>query len=116
MKFPNLKQLSLVTYNITDISPLLSSEFPILEKFDLADNKINNSVIDLLKKLSLQNLTYLNLYHNKITNLEILELIEKYTKLIYFYIGENKLNYNNNPKSFYKFLEIFRSIRNDRKF
>ena len=110
MKFPNLKQLSLVTDNITDISPLFSCEFPIIEKFDLADNNINNSVIELLKKLNLQSLTYLNLFKNKITNLEIFELIEKYSKLIYFYIGENKFNYNNNPKSFYKFpesLEVF---------
>ena len=109
-KFPNLKDLSLVSDHIKDISALFSCEFPNLEKFDLADNEIDNSVIELLKVLNLKKLTYLNLFHNKITNLEIFELIENYSELTTFYIGENKFNYNDNSKPFYKFpekLEIF---------
>ena len=109
-KFSNLKELILVSNQIKDISPLFSCEFPILEKLDLADNEIDNSVIELLKKLNLPGLTYLNLFVNKITNLEIFEIIERYTKLSSFYIGENKFETNKNTKSFYIFpqtIEIF---------
>ena len=109
-KFPNLKELILVSNHIKDISPLFSCEFPILEKLDLADNEIDNTVIEFLKKLNLPELTYLNLFVNKITNLEIFELIKKYTKLTSFYIGENKFEIDDNQNLFYQFpetVEIF---------
>ena len=95
--FPNLKQLILVKDKIKDISPFFSCEFPILKKLDLAYNEIDNTVIALLKKLNLSELTYLNLFINRITSLEIFELIEKYNKLTSFYIGENKFETENNP-------------------
>ena len=107
--FPNLKQLILVKDKIQDISPFFSCEFPILEKLDLANNEIDNTVITLLKK-NLPELTYLNLFVNKITSLEILELIEKFNKLTTLYIGENKFETENNHKSFYKFPESLEII------
>ena len=108
--FPNLKQLILVKDKIKDISPFFSCEFPILEKLDLAHNEIDNTVIALLKKLNLPELNFLNLFINKITSLEILELIEKFNKLTTLYIGENKLETENNPKSLYKFPESLEII------
>jgi len=98
--FPNLKQLILFKDKIKDISPLFSCEFPILEKLDLAHNEIDNTVIAFLKRLNLSELTYLNLFVNKITNLEILELFGIYNKLTSFYIGENKFEIENNAETF----------------
>ena len=68
----------------------------------MADNQIGNTIIDLLEKLNLPELNYLNLFLNKITSLKIFEIIQKYTKLNLFYIGENKFKIEN-PKSSYKF-------------
>ena len=103
--FPNLKQLILFKDKIKDISQLFSCEFPILEKLDLAHNEIDNTVIAFLKRLNLSELTYLNLFVNKITNLEILELFGIYNKLTSFYIGENKFEIENNAETFQKFPE-----------
>jgi len=104
-KLPHLKILKLVGTNINSILPLFSCEFPKLEILHLERNEIDNSIIDLLKKVNLPNLFYLSLFVNKITNIQIFEVIEKFNKLKAFHIGENKFDFVNNNKTFYKFPE-----------
>ena len=104
-KFYNLTELVLVKDKCSDISPLLSCEFPSLEKLDLEDNSIDNIIIDLLEKVKFPKLIYLNLYSNKITSLKLFELIKNFTKLENFFAGENKFELDNNPKDFYEFPE-----------
>ena len=104
-KFPYLKTLKLVGTKIDNILPLFSCEFPVLEILHLERNEIDNTIIDLLKQVNLPNLLYLSLFVNKITNIQIFEVIEKFNKLKAFHIGENKFDFVNNNKSFYKFPE-----------
>ena len=101
-KFPELKELTLVSNKIEDISPLFSCEFPFLERLDLADNQIDNTIIELLEKSNLPELNFLNLFINKITSLKIFEVIKKFSKLTSFFIGENKFKIEN-PQTFYEF-------------
>ena len=75
--FLNLKELTLDNNNINNIYPLFSCEFPVLEMFDLEDNEIDNTIIDLLEKLNLPELISLNLYSNKIIDLKLFEVIKK---------------------------------------
>ena len=97
--------MTLLSDKCNDISPLFSCEFPVLEILNLGDNEINNTIIDLLKKLSLPELTYLNLYSNKITDLKLFEVINKFKKLKHFFAGENQFELDKNPKDFYEFPE-----------
>ena len=103
--FLNLKELTLDNNNINNIYPLFSCEFPVLEMFDLEDNEIDNTIIDLLEKLNLPELIFLNIYSNKITDLKLFEVIKKFKKLKIFYAGENQFEIYKNPKDFYKFPE-----------
>ena len=103
IRFLNLKELTLLSDKCNDISPLFSCEFPVLEILNLGDNEINNTIIDLLKKLSLPELTYLNLYSNKITDLKLFEVINKFKKLKHFFAGENQFELDKNPEDFYEF-------------
>ena len=108
--FSNLKELVLTSNNIKDISPLFKCKFPILSTLDLADNPINNEVINLLEELDLPNLITLNLYKTGITDLKIFKLVNKYKKLKHFFIGENKFDYKYDKEPFYQlpeFLEEF---------
>ena len=104
-KFSNLKEITIVSDNCNNIAPLFSCEFPVLEILNLEDNGIDNTIIDLLKKLSLPELTYLNLYSNKITDLKLFEVINKFKKLKHFFAGENQFELDKNPKDFYEFPE-----------
>ena len=106
--FDNLKELTLEKDNCNNISPLFSCEFPVLEILNLEDNGIDNTIIDLLKKLNLPELKHLNLYSNKITDLKTPEAIKKFKKLKLFFIGENKIDIYKNPK-------VNGRIWNDRK-
>ena len=45
-------------------------------------------------------MTFLNLFMNKITSLEIFEVIKTFKNLTTFYIGENKLDIHNNTKDY----------------
>jgi hypothetical protein len=103
IEFPCLKELILTNDGINDISPLSSCKFPVLEKLNLEKNNIDDNIIVFLKKINLPKLTYLNLFVNKITNLEIFEIIKKFENLKQFHIGDNKFDFNRNSKSFYEF-------------
>ena len=103
--FLNLKELTLDNNNINNIYPLFSCEFPVLEMCDLEDNEIDNTIIDLLEKLNLPELIFLNIYSNKITDLKLFEVIKKFKKLKIFYAGENQFEIYKNPKDFYEFPE-----------
>ena len=107
--FENLEELTLVRNNIKDISSLSSSNFPHLKILNLAFNNLDSSIIPILKKLNLTELTELNLYKNKITDVKIFGLIKGFTKLKLFYIGENKFinDENNDFFEFPKSLEEF---------
>jgi len=99
MELDNLKKLELRGNKIIDISPLLNSSLIYLESLDLEDNDIDNNCISVLKKLEFHFLKYLNLFKNKITSIEIFEVIRKFEGLETFYIGynpfcENELNKN----------------------
>ena len=100
--FGNLEELILVGNKIKDISSLSSNNFPHLKTLNLAFNDLDSSIIPILKKLNLPELTELNLYKNKITDIKIFSLIKKMTKLKLFYIGENKF-INDDSNDFYKF-------------
>ena len=73
-----------------------------MKTLNLAFNDLDSSIIPILKKLNLPELTELNLYKNKITDIKIFSLIKKMTKLKLFYIGENKF-INDDSNDFYKF-------------
>ena len=107
--FGNLEELTLVRNNIKDISSLSSNNFPHLKILNLAFNNLDSSIIPILKKLNLTELTELNLYKNKITDVKIFGLIKGFTKLKLFYIGENKFinDENNDFFEFPKSLEEF---------
>ena len=98
--FQYLTELLLINDQISDISPLFSCEFPVLEKLDLENNYIDNTIIQFLKIKKFPKLTFLNLFINKITSLEIFEVIKTFKNLTTFYIGENKLDIHNNTKDY----------------
>jgi Leucine-rich repeat (LRR) protein len=98
--FQYLTELILINDQISDISPLFSCEFPALEKLDLENNNIDNTIIQFLKTKKFPELTFLNLFMNKITSLEIFEVIKNFKNLTTFYIGENKLDIHNNTKDY----------------
>ena len=102
--FGQLEELTLVGNGIKDISSLLTNNFPKLKILNLAVNYLDSSIIPILRKLYLPELTDLNLYKNKITNVEIFDLIKGFKKLKLFYIGENKFK-NDGGNTFYEFPE-----------
>ena len=103
--FPYLEQLILTNLRIKDISALLSCQFPVLKKLNLENNLIDNKVIEILKKISLPEITYISLYVNNITSLEIFDVIKRFSKLTSFHIGENKFDFKTDKKAFYEFPE-----------
>ena len=100
--FGNLEELALIGNKIKDISSLSSNKFPHLKALILENNDLDSSIIPILKKLNLPELTKLSLNKNKITDIKIFGLIKKFTKLKLFYIGENKF-INDESNDFYKF-------------
>ena len=101
-KFLHLKEFILKEVEIKDIESLSSCEFPVLEKLSLEKAGIDNKIINILKNKELPKITYISLYVNKITELEIFNAIKKFTTLASFHIGENKFDYKPNNKSIYK--------------
>ena len=102
--FGNLEELILVGNKIKDISSLSFNKFPYLKILNLAVNDLDSSIIPMLKKLNLPELSELNLYKNKIADIKIFGLIKKFKKLKLFFIGENKF-INDESNDFYKFPE-----------
>ena len=99
MKLNYLENLELRRNKIIDISPLLNPSLNFLQRLDLEDNDIDNNCISILKDVKFLLLKYLNLFKNKITSIEIFEVIRKFEDLETFYIGynpfcENELNKN----------------------
>ena len=104
-KFINLKELILPSNNCFNIENLFSCEFPVLEILDLEVNGINDSIIELFEKVSFPQLIYLNLFSNQITSIKLFDLVKKFKKIKNFFVGGNKFDINNNPKSYYEFPE-----------
>ena len=104
-QFEHLEELILINNKINDITPLFSCKFPVLKKFNLGNNKIGNELIELFKKVKFPEIIYISFYNNNITSLEIFDIICEFKNLQYFYVGENKFDFNANSKSFYKFPE-----------
>lgn len=102
MKLDNLKILELKGNKIIDISPLLNLNLYFLETLDLEDNELDNQCIDVLNKIKLNNLIWLNLYINKITTIKIFEIIENFKTLKNLFLGNNPFSEdeikNNNKK------------------
>ena len=95
----SLEKLELLGNKIKDISPLLNPSLCSLERLDLEDNDIDNNCINVLKEVNFHHLKYLNLFKNKITTIDIFEVIRKFKNLETFYIGynpfcQNELNQN----------------------
>ena len=88
-----------------DIYSLSSSEFPVLEILNLDDNNFGNKIIDVLDKLNLPKLIFLNLYSNNITDIKLFDVIKKFEKLKLLFVGENPFKIEENLKKFYKFPE-----------
>ena len=103
MVFHYLEELILVNNKISDITPFFSCSFPSLKELNLENNLIDNKIIELFKIINLPEITFISLYVNKITSLEIFEVINKFEKLTSFHIGENKFDFNTDNKLFYEF-------------
>ena len=104
-KFINLKELILPSNNCFNIENLFSCEFPVLQILDLEVNGINDSIIELFEKVNFPQLIYLNLFSNQITSIKLFDLVKKFKKIKNFFVGGNKFDINNNPKSYYEFPE-----------
>ena len=106
-KFLHLKYLTLISDKFKeDIYSLSSSEFPVLEILSLGDNNFGNKIIDVLDKLNLPKLIFLNLYSNNITDIKLFDVIKKkFEKLKHLFVGENPFEIEENPKEFYEFPE-----------
>ena len=102
--FRKLEELILVGNNIKDISSLSWDGFPQLKILNLAVNDLDSSIIPFLKKLNSPELIKLNLYKNKITDIKIFDIIKRFTKLLRFFIGENKF-INDESNNFFDFPE-----------
>ena len=106
-KFLHLKDLTLISDKFKedkeDIYSLSSSEFPVLEILSLGDNNFGNKIIDVLDKLNLPKLIFLNLYSNNITDIKLFDVIKKFEKLKHLFVGENPFKIEENPKEFYEF-------------
>ena len=102
--FTKLEELILIGNNIKDISSLSSGSFPQLKILNLEFNILDSSIIPILKKLNLPELIELNLYKNNITDIQIFDLLKRFTKLKRFFIGENKL-INDGKNNYYEFPE-----------
>ena len=105
IEFPILEELILVGDKIKDISPIFSCKYPKLKKLHLEDNQIDNNIIEYLNNAKLDELTFLSLYVNKITSLEIFDVIKNFKKLTSFHIGENKFDFKKDSKKKYEFPE-----------
>ena len=107
--FGKLEELILVGNKIKDISSLSPNGFPQLKILNLAVNDLDSSIIPILKVFNLPELIELNLYKNKITDIKIFDLIKGFTKLLRFFIGENKFikDESNNFFEFPETLEEF---------
>ena len=105
INFSHLEELVLVNDKINDVKSLFCCKFPSLKKFHLENNLIGNEVIELFKNVEFPEITFISLYVNKITNLEIFNTISKFGTLKAFHIGENKFDFKTDSKDFYKFPE-----------
>ena len=92
--FKSLIQLELSDNNIEDLTPFLNSKFPVLEELNLSMNKINDENANILFKLDIPNLSYINLYYNNLRKYDIFKQIHVFKKLKKFFIGLNKFNKN----------------------
>jgi Leucine-rich repeat (LRR) protein len=87
----------------SNISPLFSCKFPVLEYLDLEKNNINNTIIDLFLIKKFYKLKFLSLYKNNITDEKIFDLIKNCKKLKTFFIGENPIEFDPNNDKIYEF-------------
>ena len=95
--FPSLKLLKLEENNIRDISPLMTAKFDELDVLNFSRNKIDNRIIDNIKKFDkvFPVLGALSLYHNYITDYDIFnEINSKIKGLRLLYIGSNNFDEN----------------------
>ena len=84
-----LSELNLNENGIEDIIPLKDCNLENLQIFDIENNNLNNKCIDILKNLPLKNIKWLNLFQNKITRTEILDIVQNFKTLESYFIGEN---------------------------
>ena len=103
--FKNLKILIIRGMKFSNISPLFSCNFPVLENLDLEKNNINNTIIDLFQNKKFYRLEKLSLYKNNITDEKIFDLIKNFKKLKTFFIGENPIEFDPNNEKIYEFPE-----------
>ena len=87
-----LIELDLNYNEIEDISPLKNCNFDNLEIFNLAENKLNNNNLKVLKNFKMPKVQWFNLYSNKFTTTEIIELAQNFPNLENFYVGNNKFD------------------------
>ena len=93
--FKNLKTLKLEENNIRDISPLLKAKFEQLDLLNFARNKIDNRIIDHIKKFDevFPVLGAFSLFHNYITDYDIFnEINNKIKGLRLLHIGSNNFD------------------------
>ena len=87
-----LTELNLNDNDIEDITPLENCNFENLETFDIEENKLNNSNVKVLRKFQMPKVKWFNLYANKFTTTEIIEIAQNFPKIESFFVGNNKFD------------------------
>ena len=85
----NLKKLSLIGNNITNIEPLLKINFEKLEYLDLENNKIDDENFKNFSKMKFKNIRHINLFENRIKSPTIFECVKHFPSLKTYFVGKN---------------------------
>ena len=106
----NLKILNLKGNNISNIEPLLFAKFKSIKELCLPDNKIGDNNIKYFCQLDFDQLYYINLYCNFLTDYNFFRITnnKNLPKLRKLYVGLNKFNNSENDIKFesYEMKEI----------
>ena len=88
----NLKALNLKGNNISCIEPLLNAKFKSIINLNLSVNKIGDNNIDYFCQLDFDQLSYINLYSNCLTDFNFFRITnnKKLPSLHKLYVGLNK--------------------------
>ena len=92
INFKSLISIELSDNNIEDLTPLLNSKFPVLNKLNLSTNKIDDENANKIFKIEMPNLSFLNLYENNLTKFDFFKNIHIFRNLKKLFTGFNQFN------------------------
>ena len=108
--FANLVRLAMNNLKIKDISALSTCSFPKLKKLIIGHAELDNNCIDVIKNMTLPEIIFISLYHNKISSPEIFSIPENFETLKKFYVGFNLIDINlqldENKKYYFSILKV----------